>query len=108
MKGKEINEAEQRFKSLGTETKRVSFPILFWEEFEADCKENFNNTYYLKIMADHEYRKSMQSVTQLIIQDLANLQAEVVDLRAEVEELREQPKQEEKVQEPKAQNKTFG
>lgn len=98
------NEAEQRFKSLGTETKRVTFPLLFWEEFEADCKENFNNTYYLKIMADHEYRKSMQSITQLIIQDLAKLQMEVMELR----ELVEQEQEQEQKPEPKAKNKTFG
>lgn len=104
----ERNEAEQGFKSLGTETRRVTFPLLFWEEFEKDCIENYNNTYYLKIQADHEYRKSMQSITQLIIQDLANMQIEIAGLKEEIQELRDSG-QESKEQMPQTKKlKRFG
>ena len=84
------NEAEQRFKSLGTETKRISFPVLFWEEFEKECFEQYNNTYHLKIKADHDYRKSMQIITELVMQDLVNINTNVLDMQSEIEALKEE------------------
>lgn len=108
------NEAEQRFKSLGTKSKRITFPLLFWEEFEKDCKENYNDTYYLKIKADHDYRQSMGDLTRLVVQDLVNLQAEMAELREEMQSIREailetdSPTEETEVQEEKKGFTTFG
>lgn len=81
------NEAEQRFKSLGTVSKRFTIPLLLWEEWETDCNERFGGTYASKMQHDHEYHKSMAALTQLVVQDLVTLQDRVLALELQLEEI---------------------
>lgn len=81
------NDVEQRFKSLGTVSKRFTIPILFWEEWESDCNKRFGGTYASKMQHDHEYHKSMTSMTQLVVQDLITLQEKVLALELQNEEI---------------------
>lgn len=82
-----MNEAEQRFKSLGTVSKRFTIPLIFWEEWESDCNERFGGTYASKMQHDHEYHKSMAALTQLVVQDLVTLQDRVLALELQIEEI---------------------
>ena len=100
-----MNDAEMILKSKGTVTKKVSFPLIFFEEFENDAKVNFNNTYYNKIMFDHQFRKQFESISNLLIQDIVELKEHVFELNAKIAELEAgglQEKEEKKVR------KTFG
>lgn len=85
-----VNEAEQRFKSLGTVSKRFTIPILFWEEWEKDCADRFGGTYASKMQHDHEFHKSMAAMTQLVAQDMVLLQEKVMELTLELESIREE------------------
>lgn len=108
-----MNEAEQRFKSLGTETHRISFPIVAWEEFESECKENYNNTYWMKIMADHDYKKQMKPITELVITNIVTLENRVAELEELVGELKvcmaedKKPSEQASI-EPQLRRKTMG
>lgn len=95
-----MNELEKDFKSRGTVTKKFTLPLLMWEEWEQDCRDNFNNTYSLKMQHDHEYRKNMSHITELVMQDLIELKQEVFELKATLASLAEQPEEKER--------KTFG
>lgn len=106
MKRRNMNEAEQDFKSRGTITKKFTLPILFWEEFEKDCYDRFNGTYHLKMLHDHQFTKSMTDITQLIAQDLARAQFEIAELRQELDEMKKVEVQEEAP--VKEKNLTFG
>lgn len=77
-----MNEVEQEFKSKGNVIKKFTLPMLMWEEWELDCKENFNNTYSLKMQFDHNYRKEMALITQLLAQDILELKEELFELKA--------------------------
>ena len=83
-----MNEAEKKFKSNATVTKRVTIPMLVWEEWERDCVANFNNTYHLKMQFDHEFKKQFAAVSNLIIQDLAELKMRVESLEIELEDIK--------------------
>lgn len=74
-------DVEKEFKRKGTISKRVTFPLLFWEEFEQDCKDNFNDTYFLKIQHNHEFVKSFQTIVSLLMEDILELKREVVELK---------------------------
>lgn len=98
---------EKELKSKGTITKKVTFPMIFFEDdFEKDCIANFNNTYYSKIMFDHNFRKQFESISALIVQDLVELKEQVFELSAQVEALAD--KYEEEPKEEKIKRKTFG
>lgn len=84
-----MNEAERLFKEKGTVSVKATLPILFWEEWEKDCKENFNNTYYQKMQYDHKYRLDMQVFIDSILVDMLLLKQEVYELKAEVEALKQ-------------------
>lgn len=88
-----------RFKEIGTVSKRVTFPALFWAEFEEDCKANFNNNYSSKINYDHQFRKDMSNIINLLMVDILELKNEVFELKAQLEN---KPTQE------KTKPKTFG
>ena len=103
-----INEAERDFKSLGTIHKKFTIPLLFWEEWKKDCYERFNGTYYLKMMHDHEFNKSMSEITQLVAQDLARAQFEIAELREELSALQNKQVEAPVVKEQKEKNLTFG
>ena len=83
-----MDEAERILKSKSTISRKVTFPTLFWEEFEEDCKHNFNNTYHLKMQFDHEFRKEFTNISALVMQDLVELKGQVFELRAELEALK--------------------
>lgn len=109
----EMNEAEKRLKSVGTVTHRMTMPLLFWEEFEKDCKDNYGNTYWMKIQSDHEYKKSFLPITQLIIQDLTELKQRVTELEVINEELIQTIEDQEKSSQnpsetPQSRRKTMG
>ena len=89
-----MNEIEREFKSKGNISKNFTIPLLFWEEWQEDCKTNFNNTYHLKMQFDHEFTKSFQFIANQIMKELAELNARIEQL--------EERKEENKV------NKTFG
>jgi len=104
MKGKEMNEVEKRYKSKGTITKKVTVPILVWEEWEADCKENFNNTYFLKMLYDHRFRKDMNEFTHNLLYEMNALSDELFELKSKFAEHMAQPQPKEK----QKGEKTFG
>ena len=95
---------ETRFKSIGTVSKKFTIPLLLWEDWEKDCKDNFNNTYHLKMQFDHEFRQTFNDVARLLMSDVAQLQEAVFELTAKIEQLENTPK----VAEPKEKRKTFG
>jgi hypothetical protein len=66
---------------------RFTIPETFWEEWQADCRENFNDTYFLKLKFDHEFRKTFEKVAGLIMVDLTSLQDEVMSLKKEIADL---------------------
>jgi len=84
-----MNEAERQFKEKGNVSIKATLPILFWEEWEKDCKDNFNNTYYQKMQYDHKYRVDMQIFIDSILVDMLSLKQEVFELKAEVEALKQ-------------------
>lgn len=93
-----MNEVEKDFKSKGTVSRRVTVPLLFWEEWEQDCKENFNNTYHLKMMHDHQFRKQFNEVVRLVMADLADLREQFLEFKAALAQEEEKPQK----------TKTFG
>lgn len=95
-----MNEAEKEFKKRGTITKKVTVPVLMWEEWEKDCVDNFNNTYSLKMQFDHEFRKEFNNIANLLVQDILELKEQVFELKAELAELQQEPEEKER--------KTFG
>lgn len=88
----EMNEAEKDFKSKGTVSKRFTIPVLLWEEWQKDCEINFQDAYYLKMQYDHEFRKSMEPITQVLLQDIADLRERIEMLEADLEEPEEPQK----------------
>ena len=99
-----MNEAERKFKAKGTVSRKLTIPMLIWEEWEKDCRDNFNNTYHLKMQFDHEFRHTFNMVANLLMADIVTLQDKVMELVMKVEELENRP-----AEEPKSQkSKTFG
>lgn len=82
-----MNEVERKFKEKATVSKKFTIPMITWEEWEEDCRLQFNNTYHLKMHFDHEFRKQFQNVSNLLIGDVAELQQQVFDLKAQIEEI---------------------
>jgi hypothetical protein len=70
----------EKFKELTTVTIKVTLPMSIWEEWNADCVDNFNGTRYLKMKLDHDFRKQFKSVGELIIEDLEELRQRVAEL----------------------------
>jgi len=103
-----MNEVEKKFKSISTVTKRVTVPMLVWEEWEQDCIENFNNTYHLKMQFDHEFKKQFGAVSNLIIQDLAELKLRVESLESELEAMKIQELNKHTQDTKKSSKKTYG
>lgn len=85
-----MNEVETRFKEKKTISKMFTIPEIFWDEWQEDCKSNFNNTYHLKMQFDHEFRKQFQHVSNLLIGDIVKLQEEVFELKAKLGEISSQ------------------
>lgn len=83
--------AEEEFKSKGSITKKITIPLLMWEEWEEDCLANFNNTYSSKMQFDHEFRKQFNTVANLLMQDVLELKEEVFELKARIHELENKP-----------------
>jgi ppGpp synthetase/RelA/SpoT-type nucleotidyltranferase len=98
-----MNEIERDFKLKGTVSKRFTIPMLFWEEWEQDCRDSFNNTYHLKMQFDHEFRKTFSSTANLLMQEIADMKEELFEVKAQLAQLEKQPEITEK---PK--RKTFG
>lgn len=84
-----MNEAERKFKQNGTVSKRVTVPMIFWEEWEQDCKDSFNNTYHLKMQFDHEFRKTFQATANLLMLEITDMKEELISLREELSQLKE-------------------
>ena len=82
-----MNEAERKFKQNGTVSKRVTVPMIFWEEWEQDCKDSFNNTYHLKMQFDHEFRKTFQATANLLMLEITDMKEELISLREELAQL---------------------
>lgn len=78
-----MNEAEREFKGKGNVSKKFTIPMLFWEEWEEDCRLNFNNTYHLKMQFDHEFKRQFQNVANLLMGDVVALQERVFELEAQ-------------------------
>jgi len=102
-----MNEAERKFKEKGTVSKRFSLPYLFWEEWAKDCKENHNDTYYLKMQSDHTYKKDMQVFIDSIIVDMIALKGDLLELKQIVQELKQNTNKQSEVTTPKV-TKTLG
>lgn len=98
-----MSEVERNFKMKGTVTKRVTVPLLLWEEWEKDCVESFNDTYYLKMMFDHEFRKTFQVTANLLMQEIVDMKEQLASVKAELVELKRVP-----AETPKAERKTYG
>jgi len=77
---------EREFKEKGTISKNFTIPLLLWEEWEKDVKNNFNNTYHLKMKFDHEYRKNMAVFTDNILLHINELYEKIYQLEAKLEE----------------------
>lgn len=94
-----MNEAERKFKEKGNISITATVPILFWEEWAKDCKDNFSNTYYQKMQYDHQYRKDMQVFIDGVVVDMLSMKQEILELKAQVAEFNKdvqtqaQPKQ---------------
>jgi hypothetical protein len=99
-----MDEVEREFKAKGTVSKRFTIPMLFWEEWEQDCKDTFNDTYHLKMQFDHEFRKSFQTTANLLMQEIVDMREEIFELKAQVAQLNST--EPEKTETPK--RKTFG
>lgn len=82
-----MNEVEQKFKRKGNVSKKFTIPLLFWEEWEEDCRLNFNNTYHLKMQFDHEFKKQFKDISNLLISDVVGLQDRVFELEAQNNEI---------------------
>ena len=87
---------ETEFKRKGTVSKGVTFPLLFWESFEQDCKEHFNDTYFLKIQHDHEFRKTFESTAAILADKILALEAQVEQLMDAVNNTETETKKEKK------------
>jgi hypothetical protein len=100
-----MDDVEKKLKSVGTVSKKFTIPMLFWEEWEEDCRLNYNNTYHLKMLSDHEFKKQFNSIANLLVEDVLSLRDRVFELEAKVAELSKPV-----VEEPKApaKTKTFG
>lgn len=83
-----MSDIEKRFKAKGTVTKLFTIPLLVWEEWQQDCMINFNNTYHLKMLFDHEFRKQFQSTVNLVMQDMVEMREQIFELKAEIDELK--------------------
>lgn len=64
------------------------FPLRYWEDWEADCKENYKGRYWMKIWADHQSSQNIQFFK--IVLD------EINDIKKRIEELESKPKEETK------------
>ena len=64
------------------------FPLRYWEEWEADCKENYKGRYWLKIWADHQSSQNIQFFK--IVLD------EINDIKRRLAEMENKPKEEKK------------
>ena len=81
-----MNNAEHSFKVKGTVTKKFTIPMLIWEEWEEDCKSNFNNTYHLKMWYDHKYRQDMMEFINTVLYELNTLKDIVFELKSDLAE----------------------
>lgn len=91
-----MDEVEKEFKLKGTVSKKFTIPMLFWEEWERDCVDNFNNTYHLKMQFDHEFRREFASISKLLMQDIVEMRDHMFELSARIDELANTPKEEKK------------
>lgn len=94
-----MNDVERRYKAKGTVTKKVTVPLLIWEEWEEDCKLHFNNTYHLKMWYDHKYRHDMSEFINTVLAELNDLREHLFELKAQLSN--QNNEQEDKI-------KTFG
>jgi hypothetical protein len=99
-----MDEVEKKLKSVGTVSKKFTIPMLFWEEWEEDCRLNYNNTYHLKMLSDHEFKKQFNSIANLLIEDILTMRTDLFEMKRELDELKNKPV-EEKAPEKR---KTFG
>jgi hypothetical protein len=86
-----MEKVEREFKEKGTVSKRITMPLLFWEEWELDCKENFNDTYHLKMQFDHQFRKDFSAMCNMLAEDIIMLRDEVAILKTQLEQIQSQP-----------------
>jgi hypothetical protein len=80
---------EQQFKKISTRSVRVTVPEIFWDEWQADCKENFNDTYFLKMKFDHEFRKQFTTVANSVIIEMQSQREEIERLKEEIMTLKD-------------------
>lgn len=88
-----MNSAEKSLKSKGTITKKVSVPILVWEEWQKDCETHFNNTYYLKMLHDHNFVQSMIGIADAYAQEVEKLHKRIDELEVLIKQTQEKEKE---------------
>jgi len=109
-----MNEVEKSIKEKMTVTVKMTVPLLFWEEWNMDCKSSFGNARWLKLKHDHEYYKSFKSVSELIVEDLVEVKSDMrrleetflSELTSTIEECKKSSNT--GSQEPKQARKTYG
>ena len=87
IEGNEMNPVEREFKEKMTVNPRITLPMIFWEEWKNDCKERFNDTYFLKMKFEHEFTKNFMAVANLLASDYIALREQFDELKERVQEL---------------------
>lgn len=83
-----------------------NFPVLNWDEWEADCKAHFNNCRWMKMWADHLRARDMEYVVVSKQTELVSSLLEKMEFLEQKLELLEQKPN--KVEEVKEKIVTFG
>jgi hypothetical protein len=75
---------------MGEKIERVSFRVSgvdkrwFEEEFLPDCRENYNDTYILKILNDHDTSKTFMPRFERLLREIEELKVLIDDLKGEL------------------------